>query len=291
MMRSSVVAAGLVVLAACGSASTAARDDHGAPRHAEGGAGVSKPEDKKPAADARPAGETAVSRNLVAVDDSVPAAPDLAQKLVGPRLAVEKEMHEVLGQSARALTRRRPDGPDGLMGNLLADVMRTAAAESTGKPVDVAFTNKGGVRGDLPKGPLTRGDILEVMPFDNGIVVLEISGAELQEVLDRSSTHGGDPWSGVSFRIVDRKAVDVKVGDAPLDLARTYRLCTNDYIVDGGGRYEALKRAKNVNRTGILIRDALLAHVQRETEAGRLVDSTVGGRILSVDAPPEAKPE
>lgn len=230
------------------------------------------------------------TNNLLAVDDAIPADPDIAQRLVGPRLAVEKEMHEVMGHAARPLTRRRPDGPDGLLGNLVADVMRAAAAEVTSRPVDVAFTNKGGLRGDLPRGPITRGDILEVMPFDNALVVVELTGADLQETLDRSAQHDGDPWSGVVFRIADKKALDVVVGGKPLDPAGTYRLCTNDYIVDGGGRYEALKRAKNVNRTGVLIRDAIIAHVQRATEGGRELDSEVGGRILGIGAPAEKGP-
>jgi 2',3'-cyclic-nucleotide 2'-phosphodiesterase (5'-nucleotidase family) len=164
--------------------------------------------------------------------------------------------------------------------------MRQQSAEATGKPVDVAFTNNGGLRADLPRGPLTRGDVLEVMPFDNAMVVLELSGADLQSTLDRSSEHGGDPFSGVTFRIENRKALDVRVNGEPLDLQRTYRLCTNDYIVDGGGKYEAIKRARNVNRTGVLIRDAILSHIIREADAGRVVDSTVGGRIMSTDAPP-----
>ncbi|MEW5849540.1 MAG: 5'-nucleotidase [Myxococcota bacterium] len=185
-------------------------------------------------------------------------------------------MTEVVGTAARPLTRGRPEG---LLGNLVTDVMREHASEVTGKPVDMAFTNVGGLRADLPGGPLTRGAVLEVMPFDNSLVVAEVKGTDLQEILDRSATHGGDPISGVSYTVRDKKAVEVTVGGQPLDPAKTYRICTNDYIVDGGGKFEALKRATRINRTGILIRDALLEHIMRETRAGRAVDSTVGGRI------------
>lgn len=269
-------------LAGCGTTAGAKGGDAQATARPVEAAPGEKPREKKEG-DASTA-----SANLLAVDDGVPAAPDVAQRLVAPRLAVEKEMQEVVGQSARALTRRSQGSLDSALGNLVSDVMRDAGAEVTGKPVDVAFTNKGGLRADLPKGALTRGHILEVMPFDNALVVLELTGEDLQGVLDRSSVHGGDPISGVTFRIENKKAVDVKVGDAPLDPARIYRFCTNDYIVDGGGRYESIKKAKNINRTGVLIRDALLNYVIHQTEQGRIIDVPTTPRVTG-EAPPPNK--
>jgi|GEM_PF-3474320 len=270
-----------ITLAACGTTSGARNTQ---PKPAE------RPAEEKPAAkkEKKEASDGSPTANLLAVDDSVPAAPDVAQRLVGPRVAVEKEMQEVVGQAARPLTRRSGASLDSPLGNLVSDVMRDAGTEVTGKPVDVAFTNKGGLRADLPKGALTRGHILEVMPFDNALVVLELTGEDLLGILDRSSMHGGDPISGVTFRIENAKAVDVKVGDAPLDPARTYRFCTNDYIVDGGGRYESIKKARNINRTGVLIRDALLNHVIHQTEQGKVIDVPNTPRVIGVAPPNKA---
>lgn len=216
------------------------------------------------------------SAALLKVDDSVPAAADVQQRLTAPRTAVEAEMREVMGQSARALRRGKPES---LLGNLVADIMRTAAAEFTGQPVHMAFTNMGGLRADLPKGPLTRGAVMEVLPFDNSLVVFELGGADLALVVQRMASRGGDPISGVQYRLGGGGAEDIQVNGKPLDPAATYRVCTNDYILDGGGKYEALKRAVHINRTGILIRDVMVDHIVRETAAGRLIDSSVGGRV------------
>lgn len=222
---------------------------------------------------------------LLNVDDTIPAEQDVAQRLLAPRLAVEKEMHQVVGFSTQALTRRRADGPDGLLGNLVADVMRAQCAEATGLPVDVAFTNQGGLRADLPQGPITRGDVLEVMPFDNALVVMELDGVDLEALLNRTARHGGDPMSGVSMSIEAGKAKNVLIRGEALAPTGTYRVCTNDYIFDGGGKYEAFARAQHVNRTGILIRDAIIIHIMGQAAAGLPVVSSVGGRILGSGAP------
>jgi 2',3'-cyclic-nucleotide 2'-phosphodiesterase (5'-nucleotidase family) len=221
------------------------------------------------------------------VDGSIQAEPALETRLRVPRAQVEAEMQEVVGRAARPLARGKPEG---LLGNLLTDVMRAHASEVTGKPVDVAFVNLGGLRADLPAGDLTRGALLEVMPFDNTLVVMEVKGTDLQAVFDRAALHDGDPVSGARYVVRARTAVEVTVGDAPLDPARTYRLCTSDYIADGGGRYESLKRATRVNRTGILIRDILLGHVERETAAGRPVDARITGRVRVSNAAPTPPP-
>lgn len=280
---SAVAVAGAAFALVCGCASGSAQKTAGnpaAPPADRGGPNAKPPVEGGGAAGGKArkpsAGPETVSPNLLAIDVSTPAASDIQQKLVAPRQSVEAEMQEVLGESARELTRGKPES---LLGNMIVDMMREEAGELTGKPVDVAFTNLGGLRANLPKGPLTRGSVLEVMPFDNAIVVFELSGADLEEVLARMALRGGDPVSGVQYRLENQKALNIRVGGQPLDPARTYRVCTNDYIMDGGGKYESLKRAKNVNRTGVGIRDTLVSHIQRLTAAGRKLDSSMGDRV------------
>jgi len=238
----------------------------------------SDPPQKKSA----PAGDLETEGRVLALDARTPAEPDLEARLVGARGVVQAEMQQVVGRSARKLARGKPEG---LLGNLVTDVMRKHAQEMTGEPVHLAWSNLGGLRADLPAGELTVGAVLEVMPFDNAIVVFELKGVDVQGVLDRSASHGGDPVSGARYRVVNRKAVDVQIDGAPLDPERVYRLCTNDYIVDGGGNYEAVSRAKKVNRTGILIRDAMLHFIQQESKAGREVDARIEGRVIVVGGP------
>lgn len=220
---------------------------------------------------------------VLAVNSAVPAERDIDARLEAPRTELAAQMQQVVGRSARALGRQ-----DGLLGNLVTDVMRSHAEHVTGQPIDVAFTNVGGLRATLPAGALTRGAVMSVLPFENTLVVLDLKGADLQSVLDRSAMHGGDPISGARYSVRDRKAVDAQVGGQPLDPQRIYRLCTTDFIMDGGGRFEALKHAARVNRTGVLLRDALLDYLADQERAGRPVDVHDGPRVKALDAPAAA---
>lgn len=255
----------LVALASCKSGASAER-------------GSDLPEKQR----ADPTGEVETEGRILALDRRVPAAEDLEARLETPRHDVEAEMTQIVGRAARKLTRGKPEG---LLGNFVCDVMRLHAQEITGQEVHMAWSNLGGLRADLPAGDLTVGSVLEVMPMDNAIVVFELKGVDVQGVLDRSASHGGDPVSGVRYRVDGRKAVDVLIAGAPLDVEKTYRLATNDYIIDGGGKYESVNKAKNVNRTGVLIRDAMLHAIQEETRAGREIDARIEGRVTITKGP------
>ena len=70
---------------------------------------------------------------------------------------------------------------------------------------------------------------------DPATLTLQLTGADLEAVLMRMALRGGDPVAGVQYKLEAQQALNIRVGGQPLDPARTYRVCTNDYILDGGG--------------------------------------------------------
>ncbi len=146
-------------------------------------------------------------------------------------------------------------------GNLVADATR-AAVEA-----DVALANRGGVRTAIPKGPVTGRDVFRLMPFDNTIVVVPMTGAELQAALEfslRGARISPLEVSGLTVRFhvegggTRATAVRIEVGGAPLDPAKTYRVAVNSFLAQGGDGYGQFgsKRGKD---SGILVRDAIRA--------------------------------
>jgi 2',3'-cyclic-nucleotide 2'-phosphodiesterase/3'-nucleotidase len=141
----------------------------------------------------------------------------------------------------------------------MADVIR-----AVGK-AEIAFTNRGGVRCDLEKGRVTRADCYRLMPFDNDVVAMDLTGAEIKELLDRHFRDAASPyrleWSGlvvdVEWASGAYRVLGVEVAGKPLDAARTYRVATNAFLATGGDGFDAFRRGKNLERTGVLIRDAL----------------------------------
>lgn len=218
---------------------------------------------------------------LLAIDKSVQPDPAIQQMIQPYSQKVQAEMSELIARADAPLTRTHPEGA---MGNLIVDAMRDAATDSTGKPVDVAFTNAGGVRNDLGAGPITMGSIFEVMPFDNTIVVFELSGEALQKTLNSVAGRGGDPVSGLRMAIDRGQATDIIINGKALDLKAKYRVATNDYVFDGGGHFGGLREATKVVRTGVLLRDALIDEVRKRSQKDGVLHPQIDGRMRVLEA-------
>ncbi len=176
------------------------------------------------------------------------------------RDSIEMTMNQVIGATAMTLEKKSPQGS---LGSFMADAMLFGARDKFDLPVDVSFINSGGIRLEqLPRGEITRGKIFELMPFDNVIVVQELKGSELQQLLDVTASRGGWPLSGLSMQIKDKKAVNVRINGQPLDINRTYLVANSDYVANGGDDANILRQIPQKN-LGYLLRDAIFDHIRR----------------------------
>ncbi len=212
----------------------------------------------------------------IVVDDAVPEEPRIramAQAFERPILAVSNER---IGEARTALTRER-EGGDSAMGDLIADAM-LGATKGTGAVA--AFINQGGVRSAIEAGPITYGQAVTVMPFNNTLTVLDLTGAELKAVLlqgARSPAHGGQltPSAGTSYKIVGDD-VQAIVAGAPVDPAKLYRLTFLNFTANGGDSHFILRDAKGRRLdTGFLDIDALVAYIKAHSPIDRQAEGRV----------------
>jgi 2',3'-cyclic-nucleotide 2'-phosphodiesterase (5'-nucleotidase family) len=137
------------------------------------------------------------------------------------------------------------------IGALIADAMRDSGN------AEAAVTNGGGIRGGKvypPGTPITRRDILAELPFDNRIVTVDISGADLKRAIENGLSRLPNPSgafpqvSGLTIEAdpsqpAGSRVLSMKVGNQPLDEARTYRVATNDFMARGGDGYTMFRDA------------------------------------------------
>jgi 2',3'-cyclic-nucleotide 2'-phosphodiesterase/3'-nucleotidase len=185
-----------------------------------------------------------------------------------------------IGRNARTLTRSR-DGESSL-GDVVADAMRAEAK------ADMAFTNNGGLRADLPAGAITRGMVYEVIPFDNTLVIVKLTGTGVREMLEEGLAHGRiSQQSGLRYRFdlarpEGQRLISVTLADdSALGDATTYTVAVNNFMAGGGEGYDTLARTKDQTDTGVLLREALERHLAARTKAGPL-DVAPDGRIERV---------
>jgi 2',3'-cyclic-nucleotide 2'-phosphodiesterase (5'-nucleotidase family) len=186
---------------------------------------------------------------LQSLDSSVLADVAIEAELAPLRAEMEVYTQRVVGHLKRPLVRGQPEST---MGNFVSDAMRAHVKRSVGTEPDFCFTNLGGLRIDLPIGDITAGQVTELMPFDNTIVIFRSTGRQTQQILSRIAQRG-DPVSGLTYRLPGNS---FEVNGVPVRDDQTYHVCTNDYVFDGGSNYPINKKTLAIY-TGVLLRDAI----------------------------------
>ncbi|MCU0403335.1 MAG: 5'-nucleotidase C-terminal domain-containing protein [Chitinophagaceae bacterium] len=174
-------------------------------------------------------------------------------------------MNEVVGNVTVSLNKTMPECT---LGCFMTDAYLESAQKKFGKQVDMAFMNTGGIRlNSIEPGPITIGKIYELMPFDNLMVLVDLTGSQLQAFLDHISSRGGWPVSGGSYTIENKKATKVEVGGKPIDPEKKYTVAVSDYVANGGDQSNVLKNLPQEN-IGYLQRDAIIEYVQKHKTIG-----------------------
>ena len=221
-----------------------------------------------------------VSRRI-APDPAVEAlVRDYARRL-------DRELDAVVGQStvpleARSATQRTEETN---LGDFVADALR----ERVGS--DVAVINGGAIRTNrtVPPGPLTRRDVLSLLPFADTVVKLEMRGAELRAALEHGLAQtdrvGGGFLQLSGARIVwdpklppGRRIVDVSVGDKPLADETRYTVAVPGYLVRGGDGYTVFGRASMIidAESGPQVSQVLLDAIAARGQIAPALDGRIG---------------
>ena len=231
-----------------------------------------------------------VQRTQLVIDSRYDVQPDQqAVEFLKPyKHVVDSIMGPVVGQSAKYMTAKRPEGT---LSNLLADIM-VWAAKDYGETVDLGVYNMGGVRADLPKGDVTYGDVLDIAPFENKIAFTTLKGSDLLQLFEEMASVGGEGVSS-SVRLVINgkcKLVSATVNGKPVDKNRDYRLATIDYLLGGTDKMTAFKLGRNVNAPQDVsnnTRFIIMNYFRELTKQGRMADANIEGRVVVVDVTKE----
>jgi len=164
-------------------------------------------------------------------------------------------MNRVIGTNKILLSHKKPEGN---LGDFFADAIREQASLVFHKNIEISFFNYGGLRlPEIAAGAITVSTVFELMPFDNEIVLMNLRSDLLLKVLEYSANRGGDPLSGIRYRIKDNKPVDIFINDMLIDTGKTYLFVTNDYLADGGDNMSFMKSIPRI-KGNIKLRDMLI---------------------------------
>lgn len=201
---------------------------------------------------------------LIPVTDAVEPHPEIQAIYDKWEVLLSERLNEVVGKTAVFFDGERENvrTQETNLGNLIADIMR----EATG--ADIALTNGGGIRASLPQGDITVGDIYTVLPFDNTLTVIEITGRQLLEALEHSvrllpEQNGGFlQVSGLSFavnpRMSGKRVFNIRVNGEIIEMDKLYTVATNDFLAAGGDGFDSFANSTVVSETGLMLRDVVV---------------------------------
>ena len=218
----------------------------------------------------RPLGPPATQPQFYAISEALDGqtaggAGAQVQEIIDPYAAqLEESMNRVVGQVDLPLVKAQPESS---LGNWTADLLLAAARELFPQ-YDVAFAvqNYGGLRvSEIGAGPLRVYNLYELMPFDNELVLVEVTGAELTEFVTHILAEGGWPVSDGLAAVRDGDQVTILVQGQPVAADATYFVAVPDYVANGGNDAAMLKEKRQVPSSR-MIRDLLIEYAARATE-------------------------
>lgn len=145
---------------------------------------------------------------------------------------------------------------------VVADALLWKAKSLKNKNTQIVIQNAGGVRGDLPAGDITIGQVYELLPFGNTLVLLDLDGAGLKQVLKDTilKADGAFPYpAGLRYAVDLNKTdndffltVQVETNDGWFDLKddEIYHIAINSFIASGKDGYTIFGNVKDKDDTG-----------------------------------------
>ena len=227
---------------------------------------------------------------LIPINDKITEDPVAAAKLADYKEPINDLMQTVIGETTVDL-----DGnPDHLrseetnLGDIITDAMLENAARAG---ATMALWNGGSIRDSIPAGDITLAQVMAVVPFDNKLVVADLTGEQLTNVMENGVSqveesagrflqvaglrYTWDPAAVAGSRI---RSIEIKTGDTylPIDKAATYRVVTNDFVSGGGDGYTVFTQASRTMLLGSVDYDVLSSYITAHSPLSPQVE----GRIL-----------
>jgi 2',3'-cyclic-nucleotide 2'-phosphodiesterase (5'-nucleotidase family) len=204
------------------------------------------------------------------------------ESIISPyRESMEKEMNEVIGHASITLDKYAPESP---LGNFAAEAAYKAglvygsAQQSIGLKAmnnSICLLNFGGLRAPINQGEVTIGNMYELMPFDNTLVLVKLSGTKMKELASYLFECEGQPVFNTILEL-SASSERMTIGDHDYRYDEEVIVVTTNYLAAGGDKMTFFKDPLGYWDTGVFLRDIFIEYVK---EKKQLPAYSVSGKI------------
>lgn len=205
-----------------------------------------------------------ISSNSLKIDYTLASNPEIDQYISPYRKKIENDLNKILAYNVSDLE-KKADDLNTALGNLMGDAGFEQADsvfyKKTGKHIDFALFNWGGIRSSLPKGNITTRSAFNLMPFENKLMVVSLKGSEIFELanylIEAKTPH---PLSKEMELLIneDNSIRKIQIKGKNIDKEASYWVCTTDYLFNGGDRMYFFKKNTSSLDLEYTFRNALI---------------------------------
>jgi len=217
-----------------------------------------------------------VSSETTIIDQNIPDSPDLSTLIAPFKNHIDQEMDSVLAYAPHTLTKK--DTPyNTAIGNMMADAVFELAnpvfQKRTQYPFHAVLLNHGGIRASLNEGNVTTRTAYTIMPFENEIVVVELSGKQVKDMFKYLEKGVAHPISGMTIELDQQGELkDARIQGWEIEDNETYFIATTDYLQNGGDRMNFFAKPISILHLDYKMRNVLIDYFKKNDTIAPVAD-------------------
>ena len=222
----------------------------------------------------RPLRIVSTTSEMMMVDSTLDAIQDTTylQYLTPIKAELEQALNTPIGYAPEIMIVHQPECN---MLNWASDALWAMAQQRYPEKVDMAVVNIGGMRCEWAAGDITQRHIFELMPFDNELVVLTMTGDEILNLCNVFVQRGGEGVAGLRMKARNGKLISATIAGKPILPTAYYTVATSDYLSQGNDGMTPLAQYQDLWRSEEKIRDLYIEYVQQV----KTVQAVIDGRM------------
>lgn len=220
-----------------------------------------------------------ITAKTINVDSTLGKSKEITAVIAPYKEKLDVEMLRVLCYSPKELN-KFSESQQSTAGNLMADLSIEMSnpifQKLTNESIDFAMLNHGGIRAIIPEGKVTVENAFKLMPFENELVVVTLSGDKIKELIQYFiKSNRAHPLSKNIELVIENNDYTLKINGKPFDDTKNYTVVTSDYLQNGGSRMNFFKNPKKLVKLDYKVRDAIIDYLEKEDTVHVKIDNRI----------------
>ncbi len=222
---------------------------------------------------------TKITAKTIAIDSTIQSSKKIDDTIAPYKKKLADNMSKVLSYTPEKLTRQGINMQSNL-GNLLADLCIEMATpifkEKSNTSIDFSMFNHGGIRATIPAGEITKEHAFKLMPFENELVVAEITGNKVIKLVNYFIKNKvANPLSKNIELIIKESNYSLKINGEIFDKNKTYSVLTSDFLQGGGDKMIFFRNPKKLTKLNYKVRDAIIDYFKKVDTLKTSIDNRI----------------